>query len=121
MKLKHLLFLASFCFLGLSADAQFYFFFDYNYNRAIVDHVNRDKERVQKEGISSRTEEVKEFDKFGNIERSRVSYRILYNENGQIKREEYYFPNGRLSNVTNYTFNEKAENIHYSTYTFFKK
>lgn len=87
MNLKQLLFAASFCLLGISADAQFYFFFDYNYNRAIVDHVNRDKERIQREGISSRTEEVKEYDYYGDLSKKEERY---YDDSLDLERTYQY-------------------------------
>lgn len=136
MNLKQLLFAASFCLLGISADAQFYFFFDYNYNRAIVDHVNRDKERIVRNvhdtNIAGQWYEMRSYD---SKNRLRYAYRKEKNEANKTKVVYTYFRRGKAKTGNMYITwkdqfgfdlyeeyeDEKAENLHYSAYTFFKK
>lgn len=109
MKLKTLLFSLFLIGLATSASAQYYFQYDYNFNRIIIEHVNRNADQIKSGNISSLTVTEKEYRKNGHVNNARVYYKYFYNQQGQIIREEFYNAFGNLRYATNYSINEKGQ------------
>jgi hypothetical protein len=87
----------------------------YNYNQTIVEYVKRDAEKVKKGKIQTRTVMQEEMGANGLPSCSKTYTQYTYNEQGLIKREDFYYGKKKLQRSVAYTYNEKNQVIQKAT------
>lgn len=107
--LNYILTLALVC-TAISASAQ-YEIGAYSYNQSIVQYVNRDAKKIKEGNILSRTQMQEEIGKNGLPSKSSPYAHYVYNERGQILREDFYYGRKKMQRSIAYIYNDKNQVI----------
>lgn len=108
MKSLNYLFTFALLILALSVSAQ-YEIGAYTYNQSIVKYVNSDAKKIKEANILTRTQMQEKIGKNGLPSKSSPYAHYIYNEQGQILREDFYYGKKKLQRSVSYTYNDKNQ------------
>lgn len=89
----------------------------HNYNQSLVSYVNWDTAKINAGKIHTRTIMQEEIGTNGLPSNSKTYAHYIYNELGQILREDFYYGREKLQRSVGYTYNEKNQVIRKATFS----